>query len=294
MSEMPKPIAIAIGAHPDDIEFYMAGTLVLLKRAGWETHYLNVGNGCCGSVQHDARQTRIFRRAESKRAAKVLGAHFHESLCNDLEIFYELKLLRRLAAVIREVKPNVVLTHASVDYMEDHTNTSRLAVTAAFAHAMPNFRSVPPRPVAEYDVTVYHAMPHSLRDPLRRLLAPGAFVNTASAQDIKRAALAEHKSQENWLEVSQGLDSLAAKIDEMARAVGKLSKKFKFAEGWRRHLHYGFSATEVDPLREALGKDYWVNKAYERGLVQVSGAAPRRMSAPHSPADSARTREKWL
>ncbi len=52
----------------------------------------------------------------------------------------------------------------------------------------------------------------------------------------------------------------------MARALGKLSRKFQFAEGWRRHLHYGFSATEVDPLREALGKDYLVNKVYERGL----------------------------
>lgn len=258
--------AIAIGAHPDDIEFYMAGTLVLLKRAGWETHYLNVGNGCCGSVQHDARQTRMIRLAEAKRAAKILGAHFHGSLCNDLEIFYELNLLRRLAAVIREVKPNVVLTHAPVDYMEDHTNTSRLVVTAAFAHAMPNFRSVPARPVAEYDVTVYHAMPHGLRDPLRRLVKPGAFVNAASVQGIKRAALAEHKSQRIWLDVSQGLDSLTAKIDEMARVMGKLSKKFKLAEGWRRHLHYGFSAMDIDPLREALGKDYLVNQAYERDL----------------------------
>jgi len=258
--------AIAIAAHPDDIEFYMAGTLLLLKQAGWETHYMSVGNGCCGSVQYNAKQTRILRRAEAKRAAKVLGARFHEGLRSDLEIFYELKLLRRLAGVIREVKPNVVLTHAPVDYMEDHTNTSRLAVTAAFAHAMPNFRSSPPRPVAEYNVTVYHAMPHSLRDPLRRLVAPGAFVNTASAQDIKRAALAEHKSQRKWLEVSQGLDSLSAKLDELARAVGKLSKKFKFAEGWWRHLHYGFSATEVDPLREGLGKNYLVNKTYERGL----------------------------
>jgi len=258
--------AIAIGAHPDDIEFYMAGTLALLKRAGWETHYLNVGNGCCGSAQYDARQTRVLRRAEAKCAAKILGAHFHESLCNDLEILYELKLLRRLAAVVREVKPNVILTHAPVDYMEDHTNTSRLAVTAAFAHAMPNFRSTPPRPIAEYAVTVYHAMPHALRDPLRRLVSPGAFVNTASVQGIKRAALAEHKSQRNWLDVSQGLDSLSGKIDEMARAVGKLSREFQFAEGWRRHLHYGFSATEVDPLREALGKDYLVNKVYERGL----------------------------
>jgi len=258
--------AIAIAAHPDDIEFYMAGTLVLLKRSGWQTHYLNIGNGCCGSVQHDARKTRTIRRAEARRAAKVLGAEFHESLRNDLEILYELKLLRRLASVIREVKPAIILTHAPMDYMEDHTNTSRLVVTAAFTHAMPNFQSTPPRPVAEYDTTVYHAMPHGLRDPLRRLVTPGAFVNTASVQDIKRGALAEHKSQMNWLDVSQGLDSLSAKVDEMARAVGRLSKKFKFAEGWRRHLHYGFSGSDVDPLRETLGKDYLVNKAYERGL----------------------------
>ena len=259
-----KPAAIAIGAHPDDIEFYMAGTLVLLQRAGYEIHYLNVANGCCGSVQYDAGKTRLVRRAEAKRAARVLGAHFHESLCNDMEIVYELKLLRRLAAVIREVKPGIVLTHSPVDYMEDHTNTSRLAVSAAFAHAMPNFRSVPPRSAAEYDVTVYHAMPHSLRDPLRQVVVPESFVNTTATQAIKRAALAEHQSQQNWLDVSQGLDSLGGKVDDMARAVGRLSKEFKFAEGWRRHLHYGFSAADIDPLCEALGKNYLVNKVYER------------------------------
>ena len=183
-----------------------------------------------------------------------------------MEIFYELKLLRRLAAIIREVKPGIVLTHSPVDYMEDHTNTCRLVVTAAFAHAMPNFRSVPSRPTAEYDVTLYHAVPHSLRDPLRRLVVPEAFVNTATTQATKRAALAEHQSQQNWLEASQGLDSLGGKVDELARAVGRLSKKFKFAEGWRRHLRYGFSAADIDPLRDALGKDFLVNKAYERDL----------------------------
>lgn len=267
---MPKKIAIAIGAHPDDIEFYMAGTLVLLQRAGWETHYLNIANGCCGSVQYDAKKTRVIRRAEAKRAAKILGAHFHESLCNDMEIFYELKLLRRLAAIIREVKPGIVLTHPPVDYMEDHTETCRLVVTAAFAHAMPNFRSIPPRPTADYDVTIYHCIPHSMRDPLRRLVVPGAFVNTASVQDTKRAALAEHQSQQNWLDVSQGLNSLGDKVDEMARAVGQISEKFKFAEGWRRHLHYGFSATDIDPLSGALGKNYLINKTYERSLEKES------------------------
>lgn len=258
--------AIAIGAHPDDIEFFMAGTLVLLRRAGWETHYLNVANGCCGSVQYDAHQTRRIRRTEARRAAKVLGAHFHESLCNDMEIFYDLKLLRRVAAVIREVKPAIVLTHSPVDYMEDHTNTSRLAVTAAFAHAMPNFRSLPPRPVADYDVTVYHATPHSMCDPLRRHVAPGAFVNTTTVQATKRAALAEHQSQQHWLDATQGMASLGDKLDEMARAVGRLSKKFKYAEGWRRHLHFGFSAAEVDPLRAALRENFLVNKSYERSL----------------------------
>jgi len=263
---MPKPVAIAIGAHPDDIEFFMAGTLLLLKRVGYDIHYFNVANGCCGSQQYNALQLSRIRLAEAKRAAKVLGAHFHPPVCNDLEILYELKLLRRVAAVIREVKPNVIFTHPPTDYMEDHTNTCRLVVSAAFAHAMPNFRSIPSRPTADYDATIYHSIPHTMRDPLRRLVVPESFVNVASVLAIKRAALSEHHSQQDWLVVSQGMNSFLAKAESDARLVGRVSKKFKFAEGWRRHLHYGFSATDVDPVREALGKNYLVNKAYARGL----------------------------
>src|SRR5207249_10992310 len=112
--------------------------------------------------------TRRSSDLEARAAAKVLGAHFHPNLTDDLEILYDLALLRALAAVIREVKPNIVLTHSPQDYMEDHTNTSRLAVTAAFARGMPNFKSVPARPTADYPVTIYHAMPHGLCDQLRR------------------------------------------------------------------------------------------------------------------------------
>ena len=252
--------AIAIGAHPDDIEFYMAGTLVLLQRAGWETHYLNIANGCCGSVQYNARQLSRIRLGEAKRAAKVLGAGFHPPICNDMEIVYDLQLVRRVAAVIREVRPEIILTHPPVDYMEDHTNTCRIVVTAAFAHGMPNFRSIPSRATADYDLTIYHATPHSLLDPLRRLVVPEFFVNTCSVQAVKRAALAEHGSQQDWLDKSQGLDSLGGKVDEVARLVGKLSKRFQFAEGWCRHLHYGFSATGADPLGSALGKNCRANK----------------------------------
>jgi len=40
------------------------------------------------------------------------------------------------------------------------------------------------------------------------------------------------------------------------------------AEGWRRHLHLGFSVAEEDPLAEALGRAYRVNRSYERALNQ--------------------------
>jgi len=263
---MPNKVAIAIGAHPDDIEFYMAGTLLQLKKKGYAIHYLTVANGNCGSAQYNAATTRSIRNTEARAAAKILGAQFHPSLTDDLEILYNLELLRGLAAVIREVKPGIVLTHSPQDYMEDHTNTSRLAVTAAFARGMPNFKTSPQRPTAEYDVTVYHAMPHGLCDPLRRRLVPGAFVNTTSVQQTKREALAAHKSQQGWLDVSQGINSFLLAMENMCLEVGRLSKRFKCAEGWRRHLHLGFCAAEADPLREALGRNYLVNHAYERGL----------------------------
>jgi LmbE family N-acetylglucosaminyl deacetylase len=260
--------AIAIGAHPDDIEFGMAGTLLMLQRAGWEIHYLNVANGSCGSRQHRASKLVPMRRAEAEAAARMLGAHWHPSFVNDLEILYEVRLLRRLAAVLREVKPSIVLTHSPQDYMEDHTNTCRLAVTAAFSLGMRNFRTTPARSAIEAEVTVYHALPHGLRDGLRRLIVPGSFVNTVPVHQTKLAALAEHKSQQDWLDASQGMNSYLKTMDAMSRAVGRLSRRFTHAEGWRRHSHLGFSATDTDPLREALGISYLVNRRYEAALEE--------------------------
>ncbi|HEY0550702.1 MAG TPA: PIG-L family deacetylase [Verrucomicrobiae bacterium] len=247
--------AIAIAAHPDDIEFVMAGTLLLLKKRGWETHYFNLSTGNCGSVRHDATRTRRLRLAEAKRAAKILGAHFHPPVADDLEIFYDIKLLRRVAAIVRTVKPSIVLTHSPEDYMEDHMNTARLAVTAAFARGMPNFVTTPQRRAIESDATVYHAMPHGLCDGLRRKISAELFVNTASVHATKLTALAEHRTQQDWLDVSQGMNSYLRTMEDASRAVGKMSRRFQHAEGWRRHAHLGFCAEDADPLRGALGRD---------------------------------------
>src|SRR5437588_7566447 len=237
---MRSKVAIAIGAHPDDIEFYMSGTLLLLEKAGYETHYLNVANGNCGSAKYNEAMTRSIRNTEARAAAKILGAQFHPPLTNDLEIFYSLGLLRALAAVIREVRPGIVLTHSPQDYMEDHTNTSRLAVTAAFARGMPNFRTAPPTKAVPGEVTVYHAMPHGLRDQLGRRVLPGLFVDTTRVHATKREALAAHQSQKSWLDASQGMDSYLRIMDDLSLEVGEMSQRFQHAEGWRRHLHFGF------------------------------------------------------
>ncbi len=258
--------ALAIAAHPDDIEFGMAGTLLLLRQRGWKIHYFNLSTGNCGSMEMSAAKTRSVRRKEAQAAARVLGARWYSPIADDLEILYTVSALRRVAAVVRAVKPSVVLTHSPQDYMEDHMNTCRLAVTAAFAHGMPNFRSAPQRAPFGQDVTVYHAMPHGLRDGLRRTIAPGAFVNTTTVHKVKLAALACHQSQQGWLDASQGMNSYLAAMEEMSRALGRMSGKFTHAEGWRRHLHLGLSAKENDPLRDALGKDYVVNKKYETEL----------------------------
>lgn len=247
------PTAIAIGAHPDDIEFRMAGTLRLLKQSGWEIHYWNLSAGNCGSVQSGPVETSRRRRAESRCAAKILGAHWHAPISRDLEIVYSVPLVRRVAAVIRDVRPSIVLTHPPVDYMEDHTATCRLVVTGAFAHGMPNFRSTPPRTTYSEDVTLYHCAPHGLCTPLGEPIHPPLFVNTTSVHRIKMEALAAHASQQHWLDQSQRMNSYLQAGEEDSLALGKASRKFRHAEAWWQHAHMGFCRADSRPLQVALG-----------------------------------------
>ena len=263
---MIPPVAIAIGAHPDDIEFQMAGTLLLLREAGFRTHYLNLCHGNCGSLEHNGQSTRKIRAVEARAAARILGAEYHPGWVNDLELVYDLKNLRRLAAILREVQPGIVLTHSPRDYMEDHTTTCRLAVTAAFARGMPNFRTVPVRQPYSDEVVLYHCPPHGLRDGLREKFIPGAFVNTTGVHEVKLRALAAHQSQQHWLDASQGMNSYLGAMTEMAVALGRSSGKFTHAEGWRRHLHLGFTAADHDPLAAVLGRTYRINRQYEKQL----------------------------
>ena len=271
---MNIPTAIAIFAHPDDIEFRAAGTLLLLKQAGYRTHYLNLASGNCGSFRTDSEDTISIREREARYAARILQATHHTSLCHDLEIVYQIPLVRRLAAIIRSVNPSIVLTHSPQDYMEDHSETSRLAVTASFAKNIPNFSSDPTHSAIPGDITVYHATPHGLRDPLRQLVPSGLYVNTASVHDTKRQALAAHHSQKSWLDSSQGMGSYLATLDDESKQLGRMSGQFEHAEGWRRHLHLGLATSDQDPLADALSENAWVDEAYETSLGGFGSRRP--------------------
>lgn len=257
--------AMAIAAHPDDIEFMMAGTLLLLKKAGYEIHYMTISDGNCGSMKWDAETTAKTRVEESKEAARILGAEYHEPIGKDFEIFYDKPTLQELTAVIRSVEPEVILTHSPSDYMEDHMITCRLTVTAAFVRGIPNYKAGNSIPT-NVDCTIYHALPHGLRDPLRREVIPGIFIDVGSVIDTKLQALSAHKSQHEWLDSSQKMNSYLQYLKDIARLVGQKSERFEYAEGWRRHLHYGFGSEDADPLQN-LGEAYLLNEKYESSLT---------------------------
>ncbi|HWC89809.1 MAG TPA: PIG-L family deacetylase [Pirellulales bacterium] len=248
------PSAFAIAAHPDDIEFVMAGTLIRLKQAGYDLHYMTIANGSCGSTELSAAHTAELRERESLAAADFVGAEFHPSLTSDLAIFFDRQTLARLAAIVRKVAPEILLVHAPADYMEDHVNACRLAVTAAFARGMHNFPTIPPTEPIDQPVTVYHAQPHGNRDPLGQIVRPGLFVDIGSVLEQKTAMLACHQSQQAWLDASQGLGSYLETMKALSREVGEMSGRFEYAEGWRKRLHLGFCAADADPLAAALGE----------------------------------------
>lgn len=244
--------AFAVASHPDDIEFVMAGTMLRLAEAGYELHYMNIANGSCGSTEHNAETIARIRRDESLAAAASIGATFHESLTDDLAVFYDRPTLARLASIMRDVAPEILLIHSPQDYMEDHMNACRLAVTAAFARGIPNFPVNPPHEPVAQDVTVYHAQPHGNCNGLGQPVTPDFFVDITSVLDRKCQMLAKHASQGEWLDATQGMSSHVSAMQDFARDVGQLSGQFEHAEGWRRHYHVGFCTAEADPLREAL------------------------------------------
>jgi len=144
--DLPVPRrALAIGAHPDDIEFGAAGTLARWIAAGCEATMLIVTDGSKGTWDPDMDQRRLvaIRREEQTRAAGVLGVETVIHLDHvDGELEYSMALRAELCRQVRINRPDVVFTHdpwRRYEIHPDHRVTGLAALDGVVAARDPLF-----------------------------------------------------------------------------------------------------------------------------------------------------------
>jgi LmbE family N-acetylglucosaminyl deacetylase len=107
--------ALAIGAHPDDVEFGCGGTLAKWAAAGCVVHHLTCTDGSKGTWDPNADTTAlaVTRQAEQRAAAAALGATGEVAFLGwpDGELESGLRQRWQVAYWIRRLKPAVVLGH---------------------------------------------------------------------------------------------------------------------------------------------------------------------------------------
>lgn len=139
-------VALAIGAHPDDIEFGCGGTLAKWALAGCRVHHLVLTDGSKGTWNPDADIDTLIatRHEEQREAARRLGATgevvFIDQVDGDLQSNRELR--GRIAYEIRRLKPAVVLGHdpwKRYRLHPDHRHAGFLTCDAIVAARDPHF-----------------------------------------------------------------------------------------------------------------------------------------------------------
>ena len=115
---------LAIGAHPDDVEFGCGGTLIKYAGKGAHIDLLVMTDGARGG---DSRT----RRAEQLRAAKVLGARrVHWGGYSDTLLPSVRRLIDCMERVLRGVRPDFIFVNNPEDTHQDHRQVARAAVSA--------------------------------------------------------------------------------------------------------------------------------------------------------------------
>ena len=121
------PTVLAFMAHPDDAEFLCAGLLTLLRQTGWDVHIATMTPGDLGSATLSSEEIARIRHGEAAASAALLEASYTCLWFRDLIVVYGEETKRPASAVLREVRPDLLVTLHPSDYMEDHTETARIA-----------------------------------------------------------------------------------------------------------------------------------------------------------------------
>lgn len=158
---------LAIGAHPDDVEFGCGGTLIKYALQGHHTYVLVVTDGARGGDP-------AVRRKEQEAAAQVLGCRdIFWGEYQDTEVPMDRDLIQKIEATLHLVQPDLLFVHWGDDTHQDHRHLSSSVVTA----------SRYTRNVLFYE------------GPTTANFTPSVFVEIESVLERKLHALRAHASQ---------------------------------------------------------------------------------------------------
>ncbi|MCS7204073.1 MAG: bacillithiol biosynthesis deacetylase BshB1 [Leptospiraceae bacterium] len=174
---------LCIGAHPDDVEMGMGGTVALLTSQGYEVLILDLTDG--EPTPHGSPEIRL---KEAQKAAEILRA---QRLTLDMPNRYledTIENRKKIAKVIREFRPNYIFAPYFDDAHPDHVAASKLADAARF-YAKLTKSDIPGEPFYPQRVIYYFPLHIRLR------IMPSFLVDISEYLEIKRQAVYCYESQ---------------------------------------------------------------------------------------------------
>lgn len=220
-----KLSVLAFGAHPDDLEFQIGGTLAKYAARGHRVTMAVVTNGDVGSSTLPMEEIAAIRHEEAKAAAAVIGADLIWIGYHDEFFFHNEESRRRLIDVMRAAEPDVVLAHWTDDYHPDHSFSGQAVRDARIMTAVPNI--VTQHPPLKTIPTLFHY------DTLAGInFTPEVYVDVSDTFATKKSMLACHVSQDSWIRDIFAGTSLAEIMEVQTKFRG-FQAGFRHAEGFR-------------------------------------------------------------
>lgn len=225
---------LAVGAHPDDIEINCAGTLIKCIKRGDSVTACHMSDGDMGHVAIMPEELGRIRRDEARRSGAIAGMKVIWGGLHDLDI-YDGKYARDLLVkIIRDERPDFIITHGQNDYMPDHTAVAKLVFDASFSASCPHY--LPELGDATAVCPIYLMNNASGID-----FIPTHYVDITEEMELKHTMFACHESQIVWLKDHDNVDYVE-QLDVAARFYG-LQCGVKYAEVFREHLASGRQTT---------------------------------------------------
>lgn len=227
--------ALVVTAHPDDVDFGMAGTVAAMTDDGIEVTYCIVTDGDAGGFDPAVPRDQIgsIRRTEQEAAAAAVGVDTVIFLgYPDGRLQVSLELRRDIARVIRQVRPDRVLTQSPVRNLDriyashpDHLATGEAALCAVY----PDARNPFAHPELAEGGLVAHVVPEVW---LSGGPDPNRFPDITDTFDRKMKALLAHISQhpdpDGLEERMRGWGRLQAQAAGLGE--GRLAESFRVIE----------------------------------------------------------------